>query len=131
MTTTTLPLFSGDWEWNETLDAWEVGYPAVSYGVPWNGWATPVVSPEVLAVMVARNTFLRSAGLPDLDRWEWVADGSVVRVLPFDVADTDPEAPGYATDLYPNDEGNYDLSVLGYVWTLVDEDENVVRTVTS
>lgn len=127
MNTNTTPLFTGDWEHNDTLTAWEVAYPAVRYGKPWNGWATPVVTKQVLAALVARNQFCRVSGMPDLDRMEWV--GHTVMVLPFDVDPTDPQVKDYMKVLVPDDDGTYDLGVLGYTLVLVDGDDNVVRTV--
>jgi hypothetical protein len=125
----TAPLFTGDWEHNDTLTAWEVAYPAVRYGNPWNGFATPVVTRNVLAALVARNEFMRHAGHPDLCRMVW--DGDTVLVMPFDVADDDPEADEYRTVLLPHADGTYDLGTLGWTFVLVEDTDNVVRTVTA
>lgn len=120
-----LPLFAGEWEWNDTLEAYEVGFPAVAYGEAWNGWVTPVVSREVLTALVARNTFLRSSGLPDLDQWGWT-DDKTVRVVAFDAEWSDDD---HATHLLPNAAGDYDLGTLGYTWDVIPEDARVVRSV--
>lgn len=125
--TEALPLFAGDWEFNTTLDAWEVAYPAVRYGSRWNGWATPVVARQTLEALVARNQFLRTSGMPDLDRMEWQGDSLLV--LPFDVQATDPQVKDYLKVLVPEADGTYDLGVLGYTFEQVAPGDNVVRAV--
>lgn len=118
-------LFSGDWEWNDDLEAWETAFPAVRMGDPWNGFPTPVVSHDVLTALVARFTILRSSGMPDLDLWEWVEGTGIVRVI-----SQNDDTPGACTYLEPDEDGNYDLGVLGYTWATVGVGDRVVRTVT-
>lgn len=114
---------SGDWEWDFTLDVYETAYAAVRLGDPWNGFATPVVSHQVMAAIVARQEFLAAADPdtygPTSLRW----DGNGVAI-------TDPD--GEETSwLLPDADGNFDLAPLGWTWsTLGDaEDDHVIRRV--
>ena len=125
-TATETRYFSGDWEWNDTLDAYETAFAALRFGEPWNGFARPVVTPSVMDAIVARETLLRACG-ETVDFMQW--DGNGVRVVSSDaesVLDDDE-----ATWILPDDDGNFDLGVLGYTFETLDDDDNVIRRVGS
>lgn len=91
----TLPPFDGERSW-----------PAVRYGAPWNGFATPVVHRETL------EDLLQTVG--DGHRWE----GDVVVLWP--TIDLQPgEEPDEVDRLDPTSDGLYDLGELGWVFERV------------
>lgn len=77
-------------------------WPAVRFGEPWNGFATPVVMRATL------EDLLLTVG--DGHRWEG-ADAVVWSAI--DLAPEDP--PEYEDRISPDAEGLYDLGQLG--WT--------------
>lgn len=114
--------FSGDWEWQDVLDCYENVYAAVRFGTPWNGFATPVVSAQVMAALVARQAFLIACG-ETLDRWEW--DGNGVRIDPSDQPVGDETESHWCL---PDADGNFTLP--GYTYSEVDlEEVNWMRKV--
>jgi hypothetical protein len=90
------------------LDGYDVTWPAVHVGTPWNGFATPVVARSTLA------SLLETTG--DGHRW----DGDVAVVWPtIDLAPGDAPDPETVDRLEPDGEGNYDLGSLGWVFVEV------------
>lgn len=81
-------------------------YDAVSYGQPWNGMVTPVVTREVLNQIVAD-----MAGEGDYYTFTWSGDVLTVHHVELDEDDM----------LVPTEDGTYDLSTLG--WVFCDETE--------
>jgi hypothetical protein len=113
-------LFSGDWEWDADLDCYDTAYEAVAFGSFWNGFATPIVSRNVMIGFAARQQMLQTSG-------EYVdiihADGNG-----FYVDDEDEER----TWLLPDADGNFDLGRLGWTFQQVDRSEdNIVRVIPS
>lgn len=91
----TLPPFEGVRSW-----------PAVRFGEPWNGFATPVVTRETLEDLLA--------AVDDGYRWE----GDVVVV--WSAIDLGPDdLPEYEDRLSPGADGLYDLGALGWVFERV------------
>ncbi len=98
-----------------TLDAFEAEaaeggpvaprWPAVTFGDPWNGWATPVVTPEVLVSVLD----VVAAATGEAHRW----DGDVAVVAGPVSESGEPE---YEDRLEPDDSGLYDLGELGWTW---------------
>lgn len=88
----TLPPFEGARSW-----------PAVRFGEPWNGFATPVVTRETL------EDLLKAVG--DGYRWE---GADVVVWSSIDLGPDD--LPEYEERLSPGRDGLYDLSSLGWVF---------------
>lgn len=83
-------------------------WPAVRFGPPWNGFATPVVTRSTLASLLQR------AG--EGHRW----DGDVAVVWPtIDLDPGDPPDPETIDRLEPDAEGHYDLGALGWVFVEV------------
>jgi len=83
-----------------TLDFTDKTWNAVSFGKPWNGWATPVVTLETFEDIVA-----------------WAADTMTVNFHTNGTAMIE-EPFGKETiyfEITPDANGNYDLSQLG--WT--------------
>lgn len=115
--TVTKTYVSGEWEWQDTLDCYETAYAVVSVGKSINGFATPVVTADVLDKIIHRQAFL--FGPADGAQMQW--DGNGVRVV-----DTDNE-DGYW--LMPDTDGNFDLTPLGWTWEAVNEDDNVLRRI--
>lgn len=93
-----------------TIDGWSNRYDAVSYGEPWNGWATPVVTRETLQQVVAGED-------PD---GEWMTltfdDNGVATLITGDDIESDIDP----AELRPDADGNYDLFELGWTFTRVD-----------
>lgn len=80
-------------------------WPAVRFGPTWNGWATPVVTREVLAEVLA------ASGEPH--RWE-----GDVAWLGTPAADLRPgEEPEFYDPVHPSEDRTYDLGQMG--WCLV------------
>lgn len=80
-------------------------WPAIRFGEPWNGWATPVVTRGVLAEM------LTASGEPH--RW----DGSNVW-LGTPAVDLQPgQDPEFYECVRPSDDGSYDLGQIGWTFT--------------
>lgn len=125
-TTTMTDTFSGDWEYDGILEAYETAFTAVRFGDDWNGFCRPIVAPNVMEAFVARQQMLIAAG-ETLDAMRW--DGNGVRVQPGDedeAVDGDTEEVVW---LLPDADGNFDLGALGYTFSRLDSDDNVVRTV--
>lgn len=105
-----------------TLDALEAGgeppaWPALRFGQRWNGWATPVVSREVLASILA--TVAAHTGEPH--RW----DGDVAVISgPVDGPGHDPR---YEDRLDPGGDGHYDLGPLGWTFVAIEEAAAIQR----
>lgn len=74
------------------VDGYPARYAAVSYGEPWNGWATPVVTKETLAKLMVDSE--------QEHRW----DGDRLHI------DGDDEP------MVPNADGLYDTASLGWVF---------------
>ncbi len=91
-----------------TLDGHDETWPAVRFGEPWNGFATPVVTRSTLA------SLLEATG--DGYRWE----GDVAFVWPtIDLVQDDEPDPDSVDRLEPDAEGHYDLGALGWVFVAV------------
>lgn len=91
----TLPPFEGTRSW-----------PAVRFGEPWNGFATPVVIRQTL------EDLLEVVG----DGYRWEGDDVVV----WSAIDLGPDdLPEYEDRLSPDGEGLYDLGALGWVFERV------------
>lgn len=91
-----------------TLDGLEEEWTwqAIRFGVPWNGWATPVVSEETLRDLLGR---VADGG----HRW----DGDVAVVWPtIDLLPGEQHDPESEDRVLPDEEGRYDLRVLGWVF---------------
>jgi len=83
----------------------EQRWPALRFGAPWNGWATPVVTREALAKALA------ASGEPH--RWE-----GDLAWLGTPAADLRPgEEPEFYDPVTPGEDGTYDLGQMG--WCLV------------
>lgn len=93
----------------------EIGtFPAVRYGNPWNGWATPVVTAETMAALAdALNVLATIYPLDEVDQFRRDGDAWVVW----------REGEDYVTRIEPDADGNYDLSALGYTFEVVDQCE--------
>jgi len=89
------------------LDGLTETYQAVSFGAPWNGWATPVVTYET-AKAFADNITVALADVPveDRDVFTWDGDHLVVT----------RQGEEGENRLAPNGEGLYFLGDLGYVF---------------
>lgn len=81
-------------------------WPAAAFGRPWNGWATPIVSREVLVEFFSH---IRQ-------RHAWASDGHCVTVFHEDDSDLD-------VVLEPLEGGFYDLGMLGWTFDEVEPDE--------
>lgn len=95
------PLYSRAWQ-------------AESFGKPWNGWATPVVTRAVLADFVKHSP----------GSLEMRGDGALL------IAEQDGGfAAAYMDDehyvIHPNEAGLYDLGLLGFVFDHLDDDDTV------
>ncbi|KQR10434.1 hypothetical protein [Cellulomonas sp. Leaf334] len=89
------------------LDGYEGYWPAVRFGDPWNGWATPVVTGTVLAGLLAH--------IDGGHRW----DGDCAIVWPTaDLMPGEPHDPDIEDRISPDIDGQYDLGALG--WTFVE-----------
>ena len=88
----------------DIADGFDGPFEAVSFGKPWNGWLTPVVT---------RKTLVRLFPLG--------ASGDMTLTFGADgVAHIDEdESP---CDIAPDENGNYDLAHLG--WTFVEDPQN-------
>jgi hypothetical protein len=103
-----------------TLDALEAeaveagreprSWPAVRFGEPWNGWATPVVERSVLASVLTAI----SAATGEPHRW----DGDLAVVAGPVGESGEPE---YEDRLEPDDSGLYNLGILGWTFVRVTE----------
>ncbi|MCX5044080.1 hypothetical protein OG921_12985 [Aldersonia sp. NBC_00410] len=83
-------------------------WPALRFGEPWNGWATPVVSRDVLDQMLA------ASGEPH--RWEgsglWLGTPAI---------DVQPgQEPEFYERVRASGDGSYDLGQLGWTFVAVD-----------
>jgi hypothetical protein len=77
----------------------------VRFGEPWNGFVTPVLTRSTLA------SLLEATG--DGYRWE----GDTAFVWPtIDLGPEDEPDPESVDRLEPDNEGNYDLGALGWVF---------------
>jgi hypothetical protein len=119
-TDTTAVYFSGDWEHNSTLDAYETAYAAVAYGPKWNGFAKPIVTRQVMEAFVARQTMLNADDPNNTDVLRW--DGNGVSV-------DRPELGEEEWWLLPNEDDHFDLGGLGYTFETLDDDDNVIRRI--
>lgn len=91
-----------------TLDGHDTTWPAVHFGAPWNGFATPVVTRATLASLLEATN--------DGHRWE----GDVAFVWPsIDLGPYDEPDPESVDRLEPNAAGHYDLGALGWVFVEV------------
>lgn len=121
MADTPTPLiFSGDWEYNTTLDAYEAAFEAVKLGDSWNGFATPVVTHQVMDALVARQGWLEALTPNTYDHWQW--DGNGVMVTP-------QEEPEEVSWVMPDEEGHFDLSVMGLTFTTLDPEDRVLHVI--
>lgn len=95
-----------------TLDALpDHSWPAVAFGDPWNGWATPVVTREVLADV------LLTSGEPH--RWK-----DEIAMLGTPSGDMRPGVePEFFDPVRPREDGLFDLGQMGWVFVRVDESE--------
>lgn len=84
-------------------------WPAVTFGDTWNGWATSVVTREVLADLLV------TSGEPH--RW----DGEIAMVG-TPAGDMRPGVePEFFDPVRPRDDGLFDLAQMGWVFVRVDE----------
>lgn len=88
-----------------TLDGHDATWPAVRFGEPWNGFATPVVTRSTLA------SLLNATG----DGYRWEGDTALVWPT-IDLGPEDEPDPESVDRLAPDTEGNYDLGALGWVF---------------
>lgn len=98
-----------------SVDGWTGTYDAVSYGRPWNGWATPLVTRQTLETMFTTED-------PD-SSWMSVTfdvDGTAC-VIEQDHTDEDWYEPVL---IEPTADGNYDLGMLGWIFETVAESDN-------
>jgi len=92
----------------DIADGFDGPFEAVSFGKPWNGWLTPVVTRETLERLFP----LGASGDMQLT---FTADG---------VAHIDEdESP---VDITPDANGHYDLAHLG--WTFVEDPQTETKT---
>ena len=92
------------------LDAGLHTYPAAGFDIPWNGWATPIVSRATLCALIANED-------PLGQRLTLEFDGTIATV-----ADRDPA--GRHTDavtLVPDADGLYHLVALGWTFHQIEE----------
>lgn len=98
-----------DWCMDENrfrLDGLESTWEAVRFGEPWNGWLTPFTTRETLASLLD--------ALGDGCRWE----GDTAVVWPtIDLVEGEPHDPDTEDRIAPDDDGTYDLGVLGWTFT--------------
>lgn len=102
-----------------TLDALEAdaagmgapmpSWPAVRFGESWNGWATPVVTRDVLASILD----VVRATTGEQHRW----DGDVAIIA--GPVDEPRRAPEHEDRLEPGDSRLYDLGTLGWTWVML------------
>lgn len=115
----TSQLFSGDWEYNPTLDAYETAFRAVRFGKPWNGFATPVVTRGTMVAFVARQALLQASG-ETVDSLAW-SDGEVL-VIPS-------QDPVESFRIAADEDDLFDLGVLGYTFIRLTDEDNTVRVI--
>lgn len=88
-------------------------WSAEALGPPWNGWATPVMTREVLADLLC------VTGEPH--RWE-----SDRILLGTPATDLRPgEEPALWDPVTPRDDGLYDLAQMGWTFVSVDDEAKV------
>lgn len=115
---------TGDWEWEDTLETYGVGYQAVRLGVPVSYGDTPVVTERVARAFVARQAFFNAA-YPDMEMDDLSWDGDVL------VCKSKQDAE-WTGRIAPDDDGNYDLAGLGYCFVAftecqVDDGDDPIR----
>ncbi|QFG10451.1 hypothetical protein KIV65_gp16 [Mycobacterium phage Anthony] len=93
-----------------SLDGGKTNYDAVSYGRPWNGWATPVVTRETLERLAATEG----------NNGQYVSlsfDGDTATLI--ELADEWRNECRFV--LFPDESGYYDLSYLGWTFYKVED----------
>lgn len=121
-------LFSGDWEWSDTLDCYKVAFQGIDDGRRWNGFARPLVTRRVMEAVALRQQMLRLVD-PTSGYDTIVADGNGFQV--FNVDEREAHGDEAITWLLPDADDRFDLGKIGYCWNWLDEDDRVIERVFS
>lgn len=117
------PLFSGDWESDGPGEGWNVAFRPVGYdGDPSRGFASPVVTRDVMHAIVVRQEWLNIVSFNQTGEtltWE----GDSVRV---DYPGLEGEEPRWIT---PDEYNLYHLGVVGWCWYTLEPGSDVATVI--
>ena len=98
------------------IDFYSQSYEALSYGRPWNGWLALMVSREALEAM-----YQNGAGDTPEDEVYFSLSFDENEVATF--VEGSPDSDSYTHAITPDENGGYDLGVLGWCFEEADADE--------